>query len=522
MKKSITVLGIEADGIRGVRLEESGADWNCVDSEFWPIGSGRRVEDNAPYLKDGDDRADSHHVAEEEVSLSADDRYAATVEALKDASKRFGANEVVLSMPLSSLLVKVSRTPVDERDSLSETAGAELGKVSPFPDETPVAGIETVAETDRDLVTMFAALPESGAADIGDALDEAKVRVLRTDITALGWLRTLWQRIVSQSLDSPRRVVLMNLDDGWDVVVLDENSPSLLRGLGAISDSVELGREMTLSLLQAGMSAEPGEIVVFTKREVSEDVVVRLKAFAPVRIERVEEIDANWGVDGVARRTLEGASLDVTPNDWSELREESRFKKKLATFLTVAAAGWVVVMGTLFGGPIVYDQLTEHQKTICKRHSKAHKEVKEMRDKVKLVQQYSDHARGTLEMLKAVSDRMPEGITLTSFNYRRGEKLSISGEADQPTVVYDFKNALTEAEIILADAEEGSDKESGEKAGIEKEDADKEGGEDEGSKKEAMTEKLFAEVTLTGPSKSRNTHKFSIECLFESVEEEDK
>jgi Tfp pilus assembly protein PilN len=171
---------------------------------------------------------------------------------------------------------------------------------------------------------------------------------------------------------------------------------------------------------------------------------------------------------------LEGASLDVTPNDWSELREESRFKKKLATFLTVAAAGWVVVMGTLFGGPIVYDQLTEHQKTICKRHSKAHKEVKEMRDKVKLVQQYSDHARGTLEMLKAVSDRMPEGVTLTSFNYRRGEKLSISGEADQPTVVYDFKNAVTEVP-------------------------------------------LFESVGLTGPSANKGKHKFDIDAKFKGV-----
>ena len=493
MKKSITVLGVEADGIRGVRLEESGADWNCVDSCFWAIGGESQcIEDKMP--GDAEKSTVSDGIDE---GLSADDRYAATVEALMDAAKRFGTKEVVLSMPLSSLLVRVSRTSVDERDSLSETAGEELGKVSPFPDETPVAGIETVAETDRDLVTMFAALPEAGAADIGDALDEAKVRVLRTDITALGWLRTLWPRIVSQSLDSSRCVVLMDLDDGWDVVVLDENSPSLLRGLGAISDSAELGREMTLSLLQAGMNAEPGEIVVFSRRGVSEDFAERLKAFAPVRIERVEEVDANWGVDGVARRTLEGATLDVTPADWAELREESRFKKKLTTFLTIAAAGWVVVMGTLFGGPIVYDQLTQHQKTICKRHSKAHKEVKEMRDKVKLVQQYSDHARGTLEMLKAVSDRMPEGVTLTSFNYRRGEKLSISGEADQPTVVYDFKNALTEAEIILVEAEEGSDK-------------------------EAETEKLFAEVALTGPSKSRNSHKFSIECLFESAEEDGK
>lgn len=506
MKKSITVLGIEADGIRGVRLEESGADWNCVDSGFWPIGGSAAHSANVPYQKDGDGRAASPLATEDDTPLFADDRYAATVESLKDASKRFGTNEVVLSMPLSSLLVKVSRTSVEERDSLSETAGEELGKVSPFPDETPVAGIETVAETDSELVTMFAALPESGAADIGDALDEAKVRVLRTDITALGWLRTLWPRIVAidgraacpQAVaDSSRRVILMDLDDGWDIVVLDENSPSLLRGLGVISDPDGLGREMTLSLLQAGMSAETGEIVVFSKREVSEEIVERLKAFAPVRVERVEEIDANWGVDGVARRTLEGASLDVTPADWSELREESRFKKKLATFLAAAAAGWVVVMGTLFGGPIVYDQLAEHQKTICKRHSKAYKEVKEMRDKVKLVQQYSDHARGTLEMLKAVSDRMPEGVTLTSFNYRRGEKLSISGEANQPTVVYDFKNALTEAEIVPAEAEEGGEK-------------------------EAEAEKLFAEVTLTGPSKSRNLHKFSIECLFESAEEEDK
>ena len=489
MKKSITVLGVEADGIRGVRLEESGADWNCIDSCFWPIGGSAVRSPDAPPGPDGG-------LPDADEGLSADDRYAATVEALTDASKRFGAKEVVLSMPLSSLLVKVSHTSVDERDSLAETAGAELGKVSPFPDETPVAGIETVAETDRDLVTMFAALPESAATDIGDALDEAKVRVLRTDITALGWLRNLWPRIVSPQ-SSGRIVVLMDLDDGWDVCVLDESSPSLLRGLGAISDPAELGREMTLTLLQAGMDVETGEIVVFSKREVSEEVVKRLEAFAPVRIERVEEIDANWGVDGVARRTLEGATLDVTPADWSELREESRFKKKLTMFLAVAAAGWVVAMGTLFGGPVVYDQLTERQKTICKRHSKAYREVKEMRDKVKLVQQYSDHARGTLEMLKAVSDRMPEGVTLTSFNYRRGEKLSIGGEADQPTVVYDFKNALTEAEIILVEAEEGSGK-------------------------EVETEKLFAEVTLTGPSKSRNSHKFSIECLFESVEEEGK
>lgn len=482
MKKSVTVLGVEAGGIRGVRLEENGADWNCVDGDFWPVGSG----------------------GEDDSGLSSDDRYAALVEALKDASKRLGANEIVLSMPLPSLLVKISRTSVDERDSLSEAAGSELGKVSPFPSETPVAGIETVAETDRELVTMFAALPEAGAVEIGDALDEAGLRVVRTDVTALGWLRTLWPRIMashSQAADTAasRIVVLMNFDGDWDVVVLDEGVPTLLRGLGEISDTAELGREITLSILQAGAGSGPCEMVVFSRCDVSPETIERLKMFGTVRVERVDDADANWGVDGVARRTIEGATLDVTPADWAELREESRFSRKLKAFLSVAAAGWVLAMGTLFGGPMVYDHLTERQKSICRRHYKSYKEVKDMLDKVKLVQQYSDHARGTLEMLKAVSDRMPEGVTLTSFNYRRGEKLSLVGETEQPTFAYDFKNALTDAVMV---SDEPNPEEDGESSKVE--------------------EKLFAKVTLSDLKQGRNGHRFSMECLFdfdESAEE---
>ena len=500
VKKSIAVLGVEADGIRGVRLEENGADWNCIDSEFWPTGAKPGDEGDAPGPDAaGFDGADGP---------SADDRYAATVDALNEAAKRFGTNEFVLSMPLSSLLIKVFRTSVEERDSLSATAGAELGKVSPFPDETPVAGIETVAETDSDLVTMFAALPESAAVDIGDALDEAQVRVVRTDATALGWLRNLWPRIITPQ-SAARVVVLMDLCDGWDVVVLDNGAPSLLRGLGAISDPAELVREVTLSLLQAGTGAESCEVAVFSKGGVDPETVGKLEAFGPVRIERVDDADSNWGVDGVARRTLEGASLDVTPADWTELREESRFKKKLAMTLSIAAAGWALVMGVLFGGPFVYDWFTERQKTICGRHSKAYKEVKDMRDKVNLVRKYSDHARSTLEMLKAVSDRMPEGVTLTSYNYKKGEKLSLVGEADQPNPVYDFKNALVDAAFVESEGkDEGKNGGEGEA-----------GGESSGEAGEQEAEKLFSEVTLTGPSKSRSVHKFSIECLFESAEE---
>lgn len=495
MKKSITVLGVESAGVRGIRLAQSGAEWHVADRRFWRIGGGATSAQTSETGTVDDERQ------------PADIRYADTVEALKEAAKCFGTHEVVLSLPLSSMLMKVSRVPLEDRERLQDVADGEIAKISPFPDETPVVGAETVAETDREFVSMFAALPETGAADIGDALDEAKVRVLRTDVAALGWLRTLWTRMFPET-DAPetsgeagatasRKVVLMDCDGGgWDVVVLDSRSPSLLRSLGETADSAEISREVALSLLRAGASAEASEIVVFSKSDVDPELVERLGAFAPVRIERVGGVQtadddgqqddggeaAYGGVEGIALRTVEGFSIDVTPADWTELRTEARFRKKLIVLLSVAAAGWALLMGALFGVPVVYGQMAERQKTLSKRHAAAFKEVKDMRDKVKLVQQYSDHARGSLELLKAVSDRLPDGVTLTSFNYRRGDKLSVSGEAQQPTDVYDFKNELTEAE-----ADDG--------------------------------EKLFAEVNLSGPSQSRGVHKFSVECLFETGED---
>lgn len=504
MKKSITVLGIETDGVRGVRLSLNRAEWHVVGSHFWRFGA---AEDSASAA--ATDAVGDAIASEDGSGTESADRYGDMVAAFKEAAHRFGTHEVVLSMPLSSLLTKVASVSADERDNLKEAAAEEISKVSPFPDETPVAGFETVLENDSEVVSMFAALPDAEAAEVGDALDEAKVRVLRTDISALGWLRTLWARAFPEEGSAendgaepgatdgagahatPRRkVVLLDCDDGWDVVVLDNQVPSLLRGLGEITATDDVFREVALSLIRAGSSVETSEIVVFAKSGVDQGLVKRLGELAPVRVEAVCSADgvcdddaaAFGGVEGVALRTVEGYSLDVTPADWAEARAESRFMRKLMAFVAVAAAGWLLIIAGLFGVPFVYGRMTERQKTVSKRHAAAFREVKEMRDKVKLVQQYSDHARGSLELLKAVSDRMPSGITLTSFNYRRGERLSIAGEADQPTNVYDFKNAL-------ADAATEDDV------------------------------KVFAEVNLTGPSQSRGVHKFSIECLFEAKEE---
>ncbi len=443
MAKQIPVLSIESDCLRAVRLTEEGKEFVCDVTEEWLFAPPEgEIEQNQP--EDGGESA----VSEEDAVVLDSTEDDALASALRAAVKRFGTHEFALALPLSRFLAKVASVPEAERDTLGDVAQAALDAISPFPDDPLTVGVEIVAETDDSIIAVAAALPEASSPDVVEALESAKIRVTRVDVTALGALREYWPRILSSDPGSStisRRIVLLDTSDGWDLVVLDNGAPTILRGLGVVDTAAELGREVMLSLLQGCAGSDAGEVVVFTPDELPQEFAERLAVFAPVRVEKVENTFA--AVEGCARRAAEGATLDATPEAWAVTRNEARFKKRLAVAAGAAVAVWLVVMGVLFGVPFAYDMMRDSERAKTTRHAKAYKAVKDMRDKVKLVQRYSDHARGALEMFKAVSDRMPDGITLTSFQYKRGVNVHVTGEADQPTDVYQFKERFDQISI---------------------------------------------------------------------------
>jgi hypothetical protein len=118
--------------------------------------------------------------------------------------------------------------------------------------------------------------------------------------------------------------------------------------------------------------------------------------------------------------------------------------------------------------------MTERVRAASKAHAKAFKQVSDMRERVNLILAYTDRTYSPLEMLRLASEHLPQGITLTGFNYRRDDGVKITGEADTPTLVYDFKNAVTE-------------------------------------------NPLFESVSLIGPSAVKGKHKFDVDAKFKGT-----
>lgn len=384
--------------------------------------------------------------------------------------------EAVLALPLSRLVVKMVRVP-EEADAV-ETASGILSAISPFPDEPLTVSCETVRETEKGRVVLAAALPEGAADDIADALDAAKINVTRVDILSLGELRGLWPQL-SDGRVGVRRLVLLKGADCISLFVLDDDQPTAVR---AITSEGDLRREVMLSLLEAedfGGAKPLAEIVVAGDVDVA-----GLESFAPVRRIEAGEDRTALALKGVEERAGEPSSLDALPESWREVLDETRFKAKLKKFLAISCGIWAIVMLVLFGVPFVFGLLTDHQRSLCREHSRQYKSVLAMKEKVDLVRKYSDHARGALETMKMVSDLLPlpEGsdsscIELGSWNFKREDGVRFSGEADSAQLVYQFKDALIDCG-------------------------------------------LFAQVNLQGPSAGKGgRQRFDIDCRFEGEEE---
>jgi len=393
--------------------------------------------------------------------------------------------EAVLALPLNRLIVKMVCVP-PENDPV-EFCLPILQSISPFPDEKLTVSCEIVRETAEGRVLIAAALPESAADDIGEVLDAARLNVVRIDSLVLGQLRGIWSALGESS---GRRLVLVRSVDCLSLVALDGDQPSAIR---AISGTADLRREVMLSLLEAedfGGARKLEEIVVVESEGKEADAEgegeewwKELSPFAPVRTLRV---GADAALVGVAERSQDASSLNALPASWLEVLGEMRFKRKLLKRLAIAGGVWLIVMGTLFGVPVAYELMTTHQKNLSKQHARQFLAVKEMKAKVDLIHKYSDHARGALEIMKAVSDRLPEDVTLSSWEYRRDDGVRVRGDATAAEAVYSLKDAMDA--LSAGEGEDG--------------------------------EPIFGEVLLSGPNASKGGYAFNLDCQYRKDEEE--
>lgn len=325
--------------------------------------------------------------------------------------------EVVLALPLGRLLVKMVRIPRENLDDPVAFVTPILKSMSPYPDEALSVSCETVRETEDARIVIASALPEGSADDLATALDASGLNVTRIDAVPFGLFEAIRERLAAGE-HGVRRLLLIGDADGLSVLVLDDDVPSAIR---AVSTGTDLNRELMLSLLEAEEFA--GDLPLKEVLTVGEVPTEGLDRFAPVRALG----DLGDPLAGVAKRSETPGTINVLPESWREVLEESRFKRKMGLTFGIAAAVWVVALLFLIGLPKFYKYKTTRVNDRPAQKAQAEK-VREKKKQVEAVKAVSNHDYGALESLRAVVKELPAGcLDLTRWNFKRGEELTFDG-----------------------------------------------------------------------------------------------
>ncbi len=396
---------------------------------------------------------------------------------LRELSTEESSREAVLALPFSRLIVKMIRVPAESADDLVGYAKPILQAMCPYPDEELTVSCEVMRETGEGTLVFAAALVESTAEDIGAALDEQRLNITRVDAIELGIVRGLWSSIAK---DEARRILVIRGAEGISLLVMDGDLPCAVR---SVENEEDLSRQVMFLLLEAedfGGAKELGEIVA-----VGELVLDEIADLAPVR--RVE-VGEDAGLAGVQERSNEAGALNALPASWGEVLDESRLKAKLVKGLSIAGGIWALIMAVLFGVPMVYGMMTDHQNDLREDHKGKFEEVKAQKADVQFVKKCSDHTRGALEVMRAMNVCLPGDMTVTRFEFTNGGEdgnegrgagvvaLKVSGECETQESVLKFE------ENIRAYALEGED------------------------------ENLFSNVTVGRTASSKNRWKVDLGC----------
>ena len=155
--------------------------------------------------------------------------------------------------------------------------------------------------------------------------------------------------------------------------------------------------------------------------------------------------------EGVARRLADPArllSMDLAPEAWRAADVARRTRRRLLRSATVFLAAWLLGIGTFWTMLNVQrGRMVRLQAQVETMEGPA-KEIRRLRAKVLEFAQYADRSYSALECLRVVSASFPAGMDLTSFVYRKGNSLSLRGEADAPDKVYGFIQALEQLELF--------------------------------------------------------------------------
>lgn len=354
-------------------------------------------------------------------------------------------------------ILRVVNLPAADEEEISGMVELQIDKFSPFPIETLAISHEVLRSGEEDNLVLIAAVQESVVDEIEETLSTAGLFPGRVDATVMGW----WQLISATGHVSATgwETIILLSDTSTELIVVSDGVPVSFRVISAAADLdgaqlvSELANEVDYTLMT--LEREHGNIrecvvSIWHEGDLPTSLVSGLEEARSCEVQTFSLDELPPVTEGLARRSAgkDVACIDMTPAAWRSAEASMQFKKRMLGAVGAVLAVWLLCLGGFFAGLFIESRQLGVLREREKQWGEAADQVKDMRDRVILIQRYTNQTYSALECLRAVCIAKTAGVEFSSYSYRKSEGLKISGTATVPKRVYDFKDKLDETGLF--------------------------------------------------------------------------
>lgn len=366
---------------------------------------------------------------------------------------------VSIGIPASWVLLRIAELPSGTPEEMKSMAELQIDKFSPFPIDESAFSYELLSEQDGRCRLLLSAIRTDTINLLAGALKAAGIEPKWVDINLLGWWQLLQDAGKVHTTGVQGFIILE--DATCDLIITSAGIPLAMRSLSGMNDmpaseaDEEIARETALTLASLDLDREgehPASFTLWHRGESPAGLIGIFESQFQITA-HTEPLDSLPPLaQGLLKRTetRTGGRMDLAPVAWLQTETALRTKRRVILFSIIAASIWLTGMLALFGGlQFQRNRISSLTRELTELKGPAEK-VKAIRERTQALTKYMDRSFSGLECLREISDRLPPGITLKSFNYHKNKNLEMSGEADEYALIADFKKDLERSKLFVS------------------------------------------------------------------------
>jgi hypothetical protein len=342
--------------------------------------------------------------------------------------------------------------PSTDDDELAKMLQLQLPDLSPLPPEETVAGFLPLERTGASTRLLLAIAPKKISDERVAALDETGFDAEVVSIDSLALFRRLLRRNLL-ARDEHLNLFLRFEQRGIALIAHTNGTPLLVRFIlaaPAATIAEEIRRtQFTLTLENRGHAA--GEVVFAANpgNTLAEDLFRQCSG----NLRRLDTADIPSNATALRDDAASdnASTFNLLSDDWRTRRHRVQLRGRVVRGSLVAAGVIALVLSVFCVSCVVQAMRLREFNAKIASVKMEYEAARQARASLTTLESQLDTQQTALEVLREVTELMPEKLRLTSFNFKKGQSLILRGETTaEAKTALDFIAKLDRCPLFLS------------------------------------------------------------------------